>query len=136
MPGFKILMGFAVLACVAASATFAFEFGWTRGATEVHRWTFAIASVTLDLLKSGLPILGALAWHERNVGAHCGLLAGVCADGSLLVVRLRDDRSTAGPRRSPTRWLQPRHRKTTARSLGAYARSVTHFSSSRRRRQP
>ena len=63
---FRLVMGIAVLGCIAASATFAFEFGWTRGATDVHRWTFALAGVALDLLKSGLPIFGALAWHERR----------------------------------------------------------------------
>src|SRR5262245_42527546 len=63
---FRLLMGAAVLGCIAASATFAFEFAWTRGATEAHRWTFALAGVALDLVKSGLPIFGAQAWHERN----------------------------------------------------------------------
>jgi hypothetical protein len=56
----------ATFACIAASATFAFEFGWTRGATEVHRWTYALAGVALDLLKAGLPIFGAVAWHESK----------------------------------------------------------------------
>ena len=63
---FRVLMGIAVLGCIAASATFAFEFGWTRGATTVHRWTFALAGVALDLIKAGLPILGAMAWHESK----------------------------------------------------------------------
>src|SRR5262245_18238527 len=66
MWAFRVLMAVAVLGCIAASATFAFEFGWSRGATEVHRWTYALAGVALDLLKSGLPIFGALAWHERK----------------------------------------------------------------------
>src|SRR5262245_10475326 len=66
MWAFRLLMAVAVLGCIAASATFAFEFGWTRGATDVHRWTYALAGVALDLLKSGLPIFGALAWHERR----------------------------------------------------------------------
>ena len=63
---FRVLMGIAVLGCIAASATFAFEFGWTRGATNVHRWTYALAGVALDLIKAGLPILGAMAWHESK----------------------------------------------------------------------
>ena len=63
---FRVLMGIAVLGCIAASATFAFEFGWTRGATEVHRWTYALAGVALDLIKAGLPILGAMAWNESK----------------------------------------------------------------------
>src|SRR5262245_35901327 len=63
---FRFLMGLAVIACIGASATFAFEFGWTRGATEVYRWTYAIAGVALDLFKSGLPILGATAWHDTK----------------------------------------------------------------------
>jgi len=66
MWAFRALMASAVLACIAASATFAFEFGWTRGATDVHRWTYAFAGVALDLLKSGLPIFGAVAWHDRK----------------------------------------------------------------------
>ena len=66
MWAFRALMGIAVLGCIAASATFAFEFGWTRGATEVHRWTYALAGVALDLLKAGLPIFGAMAWHESK----------------------------------------------------------------------
>ena len=61
---FRALMGIAVIACICASATFAFEFGWTRGATWVAHWTYAIAGVALDLFKSGLPILGATAWHD------------------------------------------------------------------------
>jgi hypothetical protein len=59
-------MAIAVLACIAASATFAWEFGWTRGATDMHHWTYAFAGVALDVLKSGLPILGATAWHDRK----------------------------------------------------------------------
>src|SRR5215470_13198471 len=61
---FRALMGIAVIACIGASATFAFEFGWTRGATLVANWTYAVAGVALDLFKSGLPILGATAWHD------------------------------------------------------------------------
>jgi hypothetical protein len=60
-------MAAAVLACVAASATFAFEFGWTRGATDIHSWTFAGAGVALDLFKCGLPIFAAAAWHDSKV---------------------------------------------------------------------
>lgn len=37
-----------------------------RGATDVYRWTYALAGVALDLLKSGLPILGATAWHDSK----------------------------------------------------------------------
>jgi hypothetical protein len=66
MRAFRLLMAIAVLGCIAASATFAFEFGWMRGATDVHRWTYALAGVALDLLKAGLPIFGALAWHESK----------------------------------------------------------------------
>jgi hypothetical protein len=66
MWAFRLLMALAVLGCIAASATFAFEFGWTRGATDVHRWTYALAGVALDLLKAGLPIFGAVAWHESK----------------------------------------------------------------------
>ena len=66
MWAFRLLMGVAVLGCIAASATFAFEFGWSRGATEVHSWTYALAGVALDLLKSGLPIFGATAWKDRS----------------------------------------------------------------------
>jgi hypothetical protein len=40
---FRALMGIAVIACIVSSATFAFEFGWTRGATEVAHWTYAVA---------------------------------------------------------------------------------------------
>ena len=68
---FRTMMAVAVLACIGASATFAFEFGWTRGATEVYRWTYALAGVALDLLKSGLPILGATAWHDRKPARSC-----------------------------------------------------------------
>lgn len=66
MPAFRFLMALAVLGCIAASATFAFEFGWTRGASDVHRWTYALAGIALDLLKSGLPIFGAMAWHDSK----------------------------------------------------------------------
>ena len=72
MGAFRVLMGIAVLACIAASATFAFEFGWTRGATEVHRWTYALAGVALDVIKAGLPIFGAMAWHESKPGRATG----------------------------------------------------------------
>jgi hypothetical protein len=63
---FRFVMGLVVIACIIASATFAFEFGWTRGATEVAHWTYAVAGVALDLFKSGLPILGATAWHDSK----------------------------------------------------------------------
>lgn len=68
MRAFKFLMLIVIILCVVASATFAFEFGWTRGASDVHRWTFALAAVALDLLKAGLPIFGALAWAESRPG--------------------------------------------------------------------
>jgi hypothetical protein len=68
MRAFRLLMAVAVLGCVGASAMFAAEFGWSRGASEVHRWTYAFAGVALDLLKSGLPIFGAMAWHDRKPG--------------------------------------------------------------------
>src|SRR5215468_11915602 len=63
---FRIVMGLVVIACIVVSAAFAFEFGWTRGATAVAHWTYAIAGVALDLFKSGLPILGATAWHDSK----------------------------------------------------------------------
>jgi hypothetical protein len=66
MRAFTVLMGIVVVLCVVVSATFAFEFGWLRGATPVHQWTYALAGVALDLLKSGLPIFAALAWAERK----------------------------------------------------------------------
>jgi hypothetical protein len=59
-------MAVAVLGCIAASAIFAAEFGWTRGASDAYRWTYAFAGVALDLLKSGLPIFGAMAWHDSK----------------------------------------------------------------------
>jgi hypothetical protein len=63
---FRALMGIAVIACICASATFAFEFGWTRGATWVAHWTYALVGVALDLFKSGLPILSATASHDSK----------------------------------------------------------------------
>ena len=66
MRAFRLLMAAAVLGCIAASATFAAEFGWTRGASDAYRWTYAFAGVALDLLKSGLPIFGAMAWHDSK----------------------------------------------------------------------
>jgi hypothetical protein len=82
---FRGLMAIAVLACIAASATFAWEFGWTRGAADVHRWTYAFAGVALDLFKSGLPILGATAWHDRKPARSlaCWLVFGVLTTLSL-----------------------------------------------------
>jgi hypothetical protein len=80
-------MALAVLGCIAASATFAFEFGWTRGTSEVHRWTYALAGVALDLLKAGLPIFGALAWHESRPAraAACWLVFTVLTAGLFAV---------------------------------------------------
>jgi hypothetical protein len=79
MAVFTLLMAVAVLGCIAASATFAFDFGWTRGANNAARWTYALVGVALDLLKSGLPIFGARAWHERNQtrAAACWLVFAV-----------------------------------------------------------
>src|SRR5262245_50498081 len=92
---FRLLMGGAVLGCIASSATFAFEFGWTRGETDTHRWTFALAGVALDLVKSGLPIFGAQAWHEQpRASPH--LLAGLHgAYRAVPMVRLRHHRRPA-----------------------------------------
>ena len=96
MRAFRLLMAIAVLGCTAASATFAFEFGWTRGATEVHRWTYALAGVALDLLKAGLPIFGALAWHESKPAraAACWMVF-VVLTGAVVVVRLWHDGNAA-----------------------------------------
>jgi hypothetical protein len=57
----------AVLACVAASAVFAWRFGWTRGAAEVDRWIYSGGAVALDLLKSTAPLLAVQAGHARKV---------------------------------------------------------------------
>ena len=65
---FWIVMRLVVVACVGVSAMFAGEFGWARGATGVAHWTYAVAGVALDLFKSGLPILGATAWHDSKPG--------------------------------------------------------------------
>ena len=54
----------AVLACVVASAVFAWRFGWTRGASEVDRWIYGGGAVALDLLKATAPLLAATAWHS------------------------------------------------------------------------
>ena len=85
MWAFRLLMAVAVLGCVGASAMFAWEFGWTRGASDIHRWTYGLAGVALDLLKSGLPIFGAMAWHDRKSGRSlaCWLVFGVLTALSL-----------------------------------------------------
>ena len=57
----------AVLACVAASAVFAWRFGWTRGATEPDRWIYGGGAVALDLLKATAPLLAVHAWHAGKV---------------------------------------------------------------------
>jgi hypothetical protein len=67
-----------------------------RGATEVHRWTYAFAGVALDLLKAGLPIFGALAWHESKPASCIRLLDGVLrVDGAVPLVRLWHDGNAA-----------------------------------------
>jgi hypothetical protein len=53
------ILGAIVLGCICISAVFAFEFGWSKGETSVHRWAFGLAGGGLDLLKAALPILAA-----------------------------------------------------------------------------
>ncbi|MGA7328897.1 MAG: hypothetical protein WBX25_31530 [Rhodomicrobium sp.] len=55
-----------VLGCVAASAAFAFEFGWTRGASVPSQWTYALVAVALDLLKAGLPLMATEDSADRK----------------------------------------------------------------------
>lgn len=55
------VLGVGVLGCIAASCFFAFEFGWTRGASELTAWGFALVALFLDLLKAGLPLLASQA---------------------------------------------------------------------------
>jgi hypothetical protein len=55
------ILGTIVLGCICISAVFAFEFGWSKGETSVHRWAFGLAGGGLDLLKAALPILAASA---------------------------------------------------------------------------
>jgi hypothetical protein len=66
MLSIRALLRLPVLSCVAASAAFAFEFGWTRGASDVSRWTFALVAVALDLIKAGLPLTAAEDSTERK----------------------------------------------------------------------
>jgi hypothetical protein len=66
MLSIRAFLRLPVLGCVAASAAFAFEFGWTRGASDVSRWTFALVAVALDLLKAGLPLMAAEDSAERK----------------------------------------------------------------------
>ena len=96
MRAFRVLMGMAVLGCIAASATFAFEFGWTRGATDVHRWTYALAGVALDLLKAGCR--SSAPWPGRiGSGRDRCLLVGLHrVHRPILLVRLWHDSNAAG----------------------------------------
>lgn len=66
-----LALAFVVLVCIACSMVFAFEFGWTRGATTLHRWAFAIVAAGLDAFKTALPILAshAIATAERGKAA-------------------------------------------------------------------
>jgi hypothetical protein len=66
MLSLRSLFKFPVLGCVAASAAFAFEFGWTRGASAPSQWTFALVAVALDLFKAGLPLMAAEDSAERK----------------------------------------------------------------------
>jgi hypothetical protein len=66
MLSIRAFLRLPVLGCVAASAAFAFEFGWTRGASDVSRWTFALVAVALDLIKAGLPLMAAEDSAERK----------------------------------------------------------------------
>lgn len=64
----RLLLVPVVFGCIGISAVFAFEFGWTKGATDVHRWAFGLAGGGLDLLKAALPVIAAAAAlaHDRT----------------------------------------------------------------------
>lgn len=62
----RIVLIPVILGCVVISALFAFEFGWSKGATEIHRWAFGLAGSGLDLLKAAMPIIGAAAFAARD----------------------------------------------------------------------
>lgn len=62
----RILLLPVILGCIVISAVFAFEFGWTKGATDVHRWAFALAGGGLDFLKAAMPIIAATAFASRD----------------------------------------------------------------------
>lgn len=62
----RIILTPVIIGCIVISAVFAFEFGWTKGATDVHRWAFALAGGGLDLLKAAMPIIAAMAFAARD----------------------------------------------------------------------
>jgi hypothetical protein len=62
----RFVLGGAVLGCIAASCFFAFEFGTTRSDNSWIALGYGLVALSLDLLKSGLPIFSS----ESSDRAH------------------------------------------------------------------
>ena len=62
----RFVLGLAVLGCIAASCFFAFEFGITRSDNSWISLGYGAVALSLDLLKSGLPLFSS----ESSDRAH------------------------------------------------------------------
>lgn len=54
------------IVAIAASATFAFRFGWSKGSTEIMAWAFAALLCGLDVGKAVLPFLATWARDQGD----------------------------------------------------------------------
>lgn len=65
----RILLTPVAVVAIVASANFAFEFGWSKGATTSLMWTFAVLFAALDIAKAFLPILASIVISaSRRIG--------------------------------------------------------------------
>ena len=81
----QLLCAIPVLAAMALSATFAFEFGATKGATVAFAWLYGFAFAAFDVSKAFWPIQASRWSQQGNRGAQvsCWLLFVLCTLWSL-----------------------------------------------------
>src|SRR5262245_60746743 len=70
--GIRVLLSVGTIGCIALSCFFAFEFGYTRGASLHLAWAYGLAAAVLDLFKPGIlaPVTGLLGLDQRVCFGH------------------------------------------------------------------
>jgi hypothetical protein len=76
--GMRLLLSMGTIGCIALSSYFAFEFGFTRGATPRLAWACGLAAAILDLFKSGILVIADDTPRETRRAAWAGYAVLTC----------------------------------------------------------
>jgi hypothetical protein len=74
----RIILSAGTIGCIALSCYFAFEFGFTRGATLRLAWAYGLVAATLDLFKCGILLITEDKPKGERAAAWVGYVVLAC----------------------------------------------------------